>query len=307
MKRREFIESITAGLIAAGAGARLLAQTSHPKIMLFGLTAVSTDGQRVKAVLPSVSHHGAFICGPSALIAKLNNGKPTVSGPHTGIHVGHPHLGLPGTAVACLRNHAVTAGIGPAQFQNGLNLHLPSIPQLADQMDTTAKHAFVYPSGSIEMSLNGGMIRMPGTPSNNVGTHGVNWQFEHNGKGVGSNYALTDLLVFEGASPTMDIAIGPAKATLSSTDVLWFVNIPTFVEQPDQTVSRIEHAHEWFDILNSPVKGVAAVTTATFKRPTGATKLEHPCLGSEPRLTIQGGIGAKYFPPDSDPCFIASA
>ena len=93
MQRRDFIESITAGLIVAGTRLALLAQpASHPKIMLFGLTAITKDGQAIKAVLPAVSNHGAFLCGPAKLIQQLANGNKTSSGPK----------GTPSTSSRCL-------------------------------------------------------------------------------------------------------------------------------------------------------------------------------------------------------------
>jgi hypothetical protein len=312
MNRRDFLQLVSTGLVTAAAGgpASLFAQQPppRPKIMLFGLTAVTQNGQGIRTVLPAVSNHGAFICGPAALVRQLANGKTPTSGPNSGIDQGHPHIGGPGTELVCLEDHAVIAGSGRAQFEPGLAGHLPNVPQLAGQMQPGPAYAFAYPTGSIDMSLNGGMLRMPQVKSNNVGTHNVDWRFEHNSKPVGNSYGLTDLLVFDSATPTLDIAIGPARATMQSTDVLWFVNIPTFA-MPDTTVTRIEHAHDWFTFLNSPVNGkIEAVTTTTFKRPAGGTKIEHPCLGTKPRLTNKGTrLSAKYFPPDTDPCFIAMA
>lgn len=307
MRRREFLETV-ASVVAAGAAAPLFAQTARPKFMLFGLTAVMTDGQGgLSAVLPAVTNHGAFLSGPTALITKLANGKKPKSAPASGIGQGHQDLGKGGTELVCLGQHPVAIGSGAANLQAGLDKYLPNVPQLAAQMQRGTYQFGPYPAGTISIALKGGTLRMPSVPSKNTGTHNVPWQFKHNGNAVGGDYLLTDLLVFESDTPTIDIAIGPSRATLSGGDTLWFVNIPAF-NMPDKTVATIEHARDWFSFLNIPVNGtIEAVAKTSFTRPNGIAKLEHPCAGSEPRLSIQAGVTALYFPPDTDPCFIVRA
>lgn len=303
MRRREFLETIATGLVVAGAGARLAAQ-GNPKIYLFGLTVVRERNGIVGASLPAVSSHGAFLAGDDALVRRLANGNPVRSAVGTGVDEGHSGLGKAGTSLVCLKDHAVQAGTGTGQFQSGLGTHVPNVPNIAAIVQQGPNYAFSYPPGTITLSLGGGSLRMPGTKSHNLGTHDVAWQFTHNGTGVGSNYTLTDLLVFEAAGPSMDIVIGPARATLGVNQELWFVNIPTFM-MPDTSINRIEHASDWFMLLNTPIQGMEARTQAGFSRRAGKTALQHPCAvpGAPVRLQ-KSGARVAYFPPDTDPCFI---
>jgi hypothetical protein len=319
MKRREFIGSVTAGVIAAGAGIRASAQASNgpnPKIMLFGFTVISRGGSGIVAHMPKVGSHETFAAGPSKVISLLGSrmSQKPVPGLNSGIGVGHDDLKGSDISLLCLTDPAVAVGKNgdPAQMSN-LDAFVPKLPVLAGLMQG-GSHAFgAYPPGSITIALNGGTLRMPGKKSNNPGVQDVPWQFQFNGKDIDKPYHLTDILVFDSTAAHIEVVIGKNTVTLGPGQQLWFINVPTVKDTTDKNAMVIEHAHEWFSLLTPAVAGkIEAVAKKPVSWPAGSWLFKHPCAPQTPAPPMAGPPGAStpqpvkpaFFPPDTDPCFI---
>jgi hypothetical protein len=298
MRRREFLAFATA-LVSASTRVPLLAQ-SRPRIMLFGMMLVTKNPRGgITAVLPPMPKHAAFISGTDQTINGLANGNPVADGPKSNIGEGHPELGLKGSKLMCLHGD-VTVGSGAATMNPGLANHLPNLLTVAQSIQPGSYSLAPNMQGTRVVSLNGGTLQMSQKPSTNTGTHGVDWQFRANKVPVGNKYKLIDVLEFEASGNSIDVMIGKGKpVTLSSGEQLWFINMP--IEQAtDSTVDVIEHADEWLHFVTPrPKVAVDAYAPGASPRIKGKYPLVHPCAKSRP--------GAGYFPPDTDPCFIAMA
>jgi hypothetical protein len=308
MKRREFLGAVATAVAAASARVPLLAQTP-PKIMLFGFAVISKNGTSVVANLPDLGTHAAFLAGPSAVINRIATaaGNKPVPGTGSGVGDGHTDLGGKDTQLLCLKVKDVVVGNRGAatSIQANINDYVPRLPVVASKM-AAASYTFAgIPPTSAKVSLNGGLLRMPTTKSNNQGTHDIPWQFQLNGTDVDKTYLLTDLLVFDSSASTIDVDLGNGTkpVTLQSGEALWFVNVPT-QQAADKTVTTIEHAHEWFSLLKPPIKGtIEAVAKKTYTRTKGKVRFKHPCAPSPVEANNQPPM-ILYFPPDTDPCFV---
>jgi hypothetical protein len=318
MKRREFIESITAGLIAASAGVTTSAQAPTPKIMLFGFTVISKNGTGIVANMPKVGSHDTFLAGPSAVINQLAASlkEKAIPGAGSGIGVGHDDLDRDDITLMCLKVPRATIGkAGDAAGMDRLDVHVPKLPEIADKMQAGSHSFGAYPAGSVRLEFNGGTLKMPGQKSNNPGVNDVPWQFQLNGNDVGKPYKLTDLLVFHATANSIDVAFGgTAAVTLQAGQQLWFINVPTIKDTTDKDPMTIEHAHEWFSLLTPAVGGgIRAVAKKPVVWPVGSWVFKHPCQRSTPPK-IEAAPGGKnlpkpkvaFFPPDTDPCFIVT-
>jgi len=309
MKRREFIESMTAALVAAGAGVRTSAQAGYPKVMLFGFTVISKKGNGIVATMPKIGNHETFLAGPAAAINALGKGlnQTAVKGANSGLEYGHDDLGARGTTLLCLKATNATIGDGSsAATTDRLDPHVPKMSELASSMKEGVYRFATYPEGSLTLEFNGGVFKMPGTRTNSPGVQDVRWQFQRDGKDVGKVYKLTDLLVFHSSTSQIDVSFGGTKITLTAGQQLWFINVPTVKEQ-DTDAMTIEHAHEWFELLTPAVGGkIQAVAKDKVEFKTVAFTFKHPCAkpiappkpGEQPKV--------RYFPPDTDPCFIVA-
>jgi hypothetical protein len=224
-----------------------------------------------------------------------------------GLNEGHDDMGLPDEYAVCFAAPRVTIGSGASQIDASLSDHLPSVTEVATQIDPSrSQHTLsAMPAGTLVVSLNGGRLRMPGKPSNNKGTHGIPWQFNFKSNPVGRDYLLTDLLVYHCRDASVALTAGSASTTLGAGERLWIVNVPTEKQDDKDTTDVIAHAHEWFSLVSPSLPGspddvsVRAKKRYTRDKST-RSRFVHPC--ADPRT-----ISRKYFPPDTDPCFLVRA
>jgi hypothetical protein len=251
-----------------------------------------------------VGKHALFLSGTERTLKALSSGTPLVPAADCGLSQGHDDMGLPGEFALCFAGTAMTVGSGPSVIDANLGQFLPSVTRVANELDPSQpRHALKpMPAGTLVINLNGGRLRMPAKKSNNNGTHDIPWQFHLKNTPAGADYRLTDLLVYHSLSDSTTVSVGSATATLAPGERLWVVNVPTETMPERDTPELIEHAHEWFSLVQPPLPGsdsdvsVKAKQPYTRENPEG-TQFRHPCVVSRNRRLM-------YFPPDSDPCFL---
>lgn len=316
MIRRDFLKAMSSGVLAKLAFFDRLEAASqtgnNAKVMLFGVAVISGDQAGHKAVFPTIGKHASFLVGQRATLSALAAAQQPIPSAGSNIAEGHEDIGLAGEHLLCYPGPNLSIGAGVSQMSPALAEHLPRLVEIADLMDPSQKHSMRPPAGSLEVTLRGGYLRT-GKPSKNLGTHNIPWQFvDKNNKEIGGRWRLTDLLVYHSQNAEMEIAVnGGRKALLGPGERLWIVNFPTFAMK-DTTPLEIEHAHEWLSLVTPAVPdGREAKILARTPYTRGASKgleLKHPCAEGkvEARLRQEPNY-IRYFPPDTDPCFIVMA
>lgn len=313
MIRRDFLKVMSSGVLAKLAfldRTEAASQTgNNAKVMLFGVAVISGDQAGHKAVFPTIGKHASFLVGQRGTLSALAAGHQPIPATGSNIAEGHDDIGLAGEHLLCYPGPNLSIGTGESQISPGLSAHLPRLVEIADLMDPSQKHSIRTPAGSLEVTLRGGYLRT-GTPSRNRGTHNIPWQFVgKDNREIGGRWRLTDLLVYHSQSAEMEIAVnGSRKALLGPGERLWIVNFPTYAVK-DTTPLEIEHAHEWLSLVTPAVAnaGEAKILARTSynRGESKGLELNHPCAAGkvEARLRQEQNY-TRYFPPDTDPCFI---
>lgn len=321
MNRRKFLWTVAGAAAGAGLLPRSVgAQAGNPKVFLFGMIVID-DANGLAAVFPQIAGmapHQAFLAASGAQIKALKG--TAVSLAKSGIEQVHRDFlaTVPSPWAWCLNNQPLTVGTGPASIQQGLRDRLPSLSKLGSEPTIRRQVAATsLPPGSFALTLGGGTLRLPKQRSTSIGTDpSVLWQFRNGSTPLGQPMSLTDLAVFESATPRLEIS-GHNGGTLAlgPGDVVWFFNLPINPGK-DTTATQIEHAAVAFSLLTPALtsNSVTATTTSNLRFPGTGKQFAHPCASTPPAPVrtpphATGGSGRVsifYAPPDSDPCFIST-
>lgn len=315
MNRRKFMWTMATVTAGAGLFSREVgAQAGNPKVNLFGMIVID-DTSGLSAVFPQVAGmapHRAFLAAPTAQIQALK-GTP-VSIVKSGIEQVHRDFRTARFPSAwCIANQPFSIGSGSASLHADLRKRLPSLSNLGSEPSIQRKLTASLPPGSFTLTLGGGTLRLPVQRSTSVGTDpNVLWQFYNGATTLGQPMSLTDMAVFESATPTLDISANGGTLTMKQGDVLWFFNLPLYRED-DLDPMTIEHAAVPFSLLSPSLakNDVTAKTKTKLVFPGANIPFTHPCIGGmkPPAAMTPGKKGGKvriaYLPPDSDPCFMS--
>jgi hypothetical protein len=301
MNRREFVKIVTAAG-AIGSVTRAAAQPStNPKIIFFGMSIVGGGGTAPLTItLPGSHGHSAFMLAPAAAITAFGGtAKPTAN---AGLEEAHTDLQKNQMPAWCLPAGPMTVGSGPATITAGLQKRLPSITAMAKAF--TGNSYSVSPAtlgAAPAITLGGGTLKEPQTPSRCVATHaGINWTFYAGPaqKQIGGPFNVTDMAQFESASPTLVIGVGSRQYTMKAGETMWIFNLPPSATT-DTTPQLIENGHDWVSLVSPafPSVAVTAETKQPVRRLKATKQFHHPC--SPP-------VAMSYIPPDTDPCFMVA-
>lgn len=305
MNRRQCLTLLGASSMAAS---RLIAQSRRltgPTIRLFGIAFVKEQGDVVTVVMPASAGHKTFVVGLKSTVEALCGGTGTAKpAADYNLGVGHADLDLvnnPQAYAGCLQPRELA--LKPSRAARGvidaeLKKALPDVLALAGQISVPqTPYSLWSPQGSVTLYLSGGTL-VHTTPSKNPGAAAdIDWTFAKGSMPLAVSVPrLADVADF--------LSVGPASlATLNQTiglrddERVWFVNVPVSKE-PDANPQAIEHIHEYLDCVRPVVdsKGVVARTAKAVTRPPKGPAFTHPCSPGE--------RAARWYPPDSDPCFM---
>jgi len=301
MNRRQFVKAVSA--ITALRSIAVHA-AGNPKVVFFGMSVVRSGANPLSIVLPATHGHAAFMVASPAVIQAL--GGTPVSIAKSGLD--EAHQDLKGALTAwCMSGISLAVGSGNASVDARLASRLPSVTKMAQTFNAATAYAFrptSLPPATCSASLGGGTLREPSVPSRCAATHkGVDWTFfaGPSKTQIAGPINVTDIAVFESASPTLRISVGDRAHTLNADESIWIVNMP-ISNPPDTTPQVIEDAHDWMSLV-TPTFSTTTVTAETKQPVTrlkGSKPFVHPCAVGKSQVSIS------YIPPDTDPCFMVS-
>lgn len=316
MDRRQFIHIITSiGAVSMVQPRLSYAQAGNPKVYLFGMFLIDNSSAAIRVRVPQLDgmdQHRAFMAASNATI-KTFGGPVIAVNQQTGLHLMHTDYAVtqfPAAMPLGQSAASLSGGAGPTIVQQSLLDRLPSLSALSAQAGGPQR-AVTMPSGSFDIALSGGQLRLPARPSTSPGSDSaVRWQIAVNGANAGSPMALTDMSVFESSARTLTIAIGGNSVSLNGAETVWIFNLP-LLKAVDKTPKEIEHIAESAQLLSPPLGTGTLKATTTFS-------LVHGSSGpfNHPNLTLPGvrqsasayfakmhpGAVASGFPPDTDIC-----
>lgn len=303
MNRRECIAALASTIVTAS---RLAGQQDkRPTVRLCGMAYVRAEGGQVVVWMPNHYSHRVFVVGKKRTVESLCGDAKKVG---DDLRVMHRDILAYSTDsyVGCLFDgvrdiELAPQGQTPGTISPVLAASMPNVISLANAV-AADKYSLMPQFGWLRLVLVGGSLvrstqsKSPGSASD------VKWTFYRGGVSVPNHVEqnVTDVADFLADQPGAKLNLKNGdEVALDDDERVWFVNLPVD-DHPDDDATTIEapHIDQYLDAVSPTVKKgqLLAKTTKKISFPKEA-KAAHPC---DPSLR------ARWFPPDTDPCFMMS-